>query len=89
MYFAIKMHRMDNFKTIKIINSKPDPALSDQCKLLNMRKENSNALSVHRYKLIIVFISGRPIIYLMSTQQLVIPSSGSISYKITGVYHLL
>jgi len=30
VYFTIKMHRMDNFKTMKIIHPKSDSVLSNQ-----------------------------------------------------------
>ena len=80
VYFAIKMHRMDNFKTMKIIHQKYDSVLSNQL-ILKYEKGKFKCTVCKQIQPTDVFISGRFIICQMSTQQLVIPRSVSISYK--------
>lgn len=82
------MHGMDNFKTKKIIHPKPDSVLRNQL-IVKHEKGKFKCTVCKQIQPNYVFIWGRLIIYQMSTQQFVIPRSASISYTITGVYHLL
>lgn len=82
------MNRMDNFKTMKISHPKYECVLSNQF-ILKYEKRKFKCTVCKQIQPSYVFISGRFIIYQMSTQQLVIPRSVSISYKKNRVCHLL